>query len=150
MKNKEIYTTLDAQNEAFKKYCSEAVDFCEGRGCLKCVLSWLEAEVNCDREDSDENERETSVASSDTQQSSGTTGTQQNITRLFRQVQVKDKKVRQHPDGRISIFFSEGAELHTIYLKSDNLHRSILARQTKKPVEIAHDSLYEWVYWEEI
>ena len=146
MKNKEIYTPLDAQNEAFKQYCSEAVDFCEGRGCLKCVLAWLEAEVDSDSADSDEDDRETSVASS-AQQSSGT---KQNITRLFRQVQVKDKKVRQHPDGRISIFFSEGSNLHTIYLKSDNLCRSILARQTKKPIEIAPDSLYEWVYWEEV
>lgn len=146
MKNKDIYTTLDAQNEAFKQYCSEAVDFCEGRGCLKCVLSWLEAEVDSDSADSDEDDPETSVASS-AQQSSET---KQNITRLFRQTQIKDKKVRQHPDGRISIFFSEGSNLHTIYLKSDNLHRSILARQTKKPVGIAHDSLYEWVYWEEV
>lgn len=146
MKNKEIYTTLDAQNEAFKKYCNEAVDFCEGRGCLKCALSWLEAEVDCDSTDSDEDDPGTSVASS-AQQSSET---KQGITRLFRQVQVKDKKVRQHPDGRISIFFSEGTSLHTIYLRSDNLHRSILARQTKRPVEIAHDSLYEWCYWEEV
>lgn len=145
MKNKEIFKTIDAQNEAFKQYCSENVDYCEGRGCLKCVLSWLEAEVDSDSVEEDD--PETSVTSSDTQQSSKT---KQGITRLFRQVQVKDKKVRQHPDGRISIFFSEGAELHTIYLKSDNLHRSILARQTKKPVGIAYDSLYEWVYWEEV
>lgn len=147
MKNKELYKSIDEQNEAFKKYCSEAVDFCEGRGCLKCVLSWLEADVKCDSEDSEEDDLETPVTSSDTQQHTKAT---QGITRLFRQVQVKDKKVRQHPDGRISIFFSEGAKLHTIYLKSDNLHRSILARQTKKPVGIAHDSLYEWVYWEEV
>lgn len=147
MKNKEIFKTIDAQNEAFKQYCSENVDYCEGRGCLKCVVSWLEADVDSDKADSEEeNDPETSVASS-AQQSSGT---KQNITRLFRQVQVKDKKVRQHPDGRISIFFSEGSNLHTIYLKSDNLCRSILARQTKKPVEIAPDSLYEWCYWEEV
>lgn len=150
MKNKELYKSIDEQDEAFKQYCSEAVDFCEGRGCLKCVLAWLEAEVDCDSTDTEEDDPETSVAASaasDTQQHTKAT---QNITRLFRQVQIKDKKVRQHPDGRISIFFSEGTSLHTIYLKSDNLHRSILARQTKKPVEIAHDSLYEWVYWEEV
>ena len=146
MKNKEIYTTLDAQNEAFKLYCSEAVDFCEGRGCLKCVVSWLEAEVKNDSAASDEDDPEASVASSAQQ----THGAKQNITRLFRQCQIRDKKVRQHPDGRISIFFSEGSNLHTIYLKSDNLCRSILARQTKKPIEIAPDSLYEWVYWEEV
>lgn len=147
MKNKQLYRTTDEQNEAFKQYCNENVDYCGARGCLKCVVSWLEAEVDSDSADSEEDDPKTSVASSDTQQSPET---KQNITRLFRQVQIKNKKVRQHPDGRISIFFSEGAELHTIYLKSDNLCRSILARQTKKPVEIAPDSLYEWVYWEEV
>ena len=143
MKNKELYTSLDAQNEAFKEYCRENVDYCGARGCLRCVVSWLEADVDSDSADADEDDPETSVAAS------AHSKTKQEITRLFRQVQVKDKKVRQHPDGRISIFFSEGTDLHTIYLKSDNLHRSILARQTK-PVGIAHDSLYEWVYWEEI
>lgn len=70
--------------------------------------------------------------------------------RIFNKKLLKDKKIRQHSDGRISIFFTEGIELHTIYLKSADLDRNIEAKQIKQPQEMSEVSLYQWVYWEEV
>jgi hypothetical protein len=72
------------------------------------------------------------------------------VEREFKKSMFADKKVRQHPDGRISVFFVEGVQLHTIFLKSDNLRRNVVARRLGEPKEIASDSLYEWVNWEEV
>lgn len=72
------------------------------------------------------------------------------VERKFNKGVFADKKVRQHPDGRISVFFVEGVQLHTIFLRSDNLKRKVVARRLGEPKEIASDSLYEWVYWMEV
>lgn len=72
------------------------------------------------------------------------------MERKFKKQELKNKQVRQHVDGRISVFFTEGAQLHTIFLKSENLDREIVVKRIAEPKEIAPDAMYEWVYWEEV
>lgn len=72
------------------------------------------------------------------------------ITRKFNKQQLKNLDVRQHCDGRISVFFREDTILYTLFLKSDNLNREIECKRIGKPQEIAPDSMFEWQNWEEV